>query len=360
MVSPVDNPSVYTDLAGLNDISKLGRENTPEGLRQVAKQFESMFLNIMLKEMRNSTKAFSEGNYLQSNEMEFHQQNFDNQLSLHLSEGAGIGLADVLYEQMMGQFGVSKEQAGQRNIESTLPPRSPIPAVKPLTSLEPMVTHSAHLSAPVSTDEGYLNSAMPIEALRTALQARSQEQQRNSSAGVGSAIPRAAEKVEINSPKDFVEALYPAAQRVAESIGVDPKLLLAQSALETGWGKRMITRTDGGNSHNLFGIKADSRWSGERATVMTTEFENGVVRKEQANFRAYNSYEESFKDYVDFLKSNPRYQQALENSHDPEAFAKHLQEAGYATDPVYARKISRVMNSNTMSLALRDVQNKVL
>ena len=359
MVSPVDNPSVYTDLAGLNDISKLGRENTPEGLRQVAQQFESMFINIMLKEMRNSTKSLSEGNYLQSNEMEFHQQNFDNQLSLHLSEGAGIGLADVLYEQMMGQFGVSGDQQGQRKLESSLPERSPLPAVKPLASLAPTVTHSGHISA-APIEDVPLNQAMPIDALRAALTARANAVAQGAQQQTNDTLVRDSEPVEINSPEDFVRALYPAAQRVAENIGVDPKLLLAQSALETGWGKRMITRADGGNSHNLFGIKADSRWNGERATVMTTEFEDGVVRKEQANFRAYNSYEESFQDYVNFLQSNPRYQQALENTHDAEAFASHLQEAGYATDPIYARKISRVMNSDTMSLALRDVQNKIL
>ena len=95
MVSSVESQSVYTDLSGLNSISSLGRKNTPEALRQVAQQFESLFLNIMLKAMRDSNAVFAEGNYLQSNEMEFHQENLDNQLSVSMSEGRGLGLAEV-------------------------------------------------------------------------------------------------------------------------------------------------------------------------------------------------------------------------------------------------------------------------
>jgi flagellar protein FlgJ len=367
MVSPIDNPSVYTDLAGLNDISSLGRENTPEGLKRVAQQFESMFMNIMLKAMRDSTKAFSEGNYMQSNELEFHQQNFDNQMSLHLSEGAGIGLANVLYEQMMGQFGLEQEPKSATRSDFPTPERRPSGlTTPPAMNLAPSVTNSAHLQAPQLPEFEPANAiapnAMPIEALRAALAARGQS---STSQPVmlqkQPLVPQVStEESGLNTPAQFVKALFPAAEKVAERIGVDPRMLLAQSALETGWGKRMITRSDGSTSHNLFGIKADSRWSGEKASVMTTEVENGVLRKEHANFRAYDSYEDSLNDYVDFLKSNPRYQEALKNSHDAEAFASHLQQAGYATDPVYANKISRVMNSDTMSFALSEMTNNVL
>jgi len=305
MVSRVENPNVYTDLSGLNAISQLGRENTPAALRQVAQQFESLFLNIMLKAMRDSTKSFGEGNFLNSNEMEFHQQNFDNQLSLHLSQSAGLGLADVLYEQMLGQFGL--------DAPADAPPRGSDPR-KPLIGL------------------------------------RIEEE--------GGRGMRAAEEPSIDSPQEFVRRLYPLAERAAERIGVDPRMLLAQSALETGWGRRLITRADGASTHNLFGIKADERWSGARANVNTTEYEDGVVRLEKAAFRSYDSFEDSFNDYVDFLESNPRYREALNNSHDAESFALHLQEAGYATDPVYARKLTRVMHSNTMQMGLRHLEGK--
>lgn len=169
---------------------------------------------------------------------------------------------------------------------------------------------------------------------------------------------RAAEEPSIDSPQEFVRRLYPLAERAAERIGVDPRMLLAQSALETGWGRRLITRPDGASTHNLFGIKADERWSGARANVNTTEYEDGVVRLEKAAFRSYNSFEDSFNDYVDFLEGNPRYREALNNTHDAESFARHLQEAGYATDPVYARKLTRVMHSNTMKMGLRQLEGK--
>ncbi len=169
---------------------------------------------------------------------------------------------------------------------------------------------------------------------------------------------RAAGEQSIDSPQEFVRRLYPLAERAAERIGVDPRMLLAQSALETGWGRRMIARPDGVSTHNLFGIKADERWSGPRANVNTTEYEDGVVRLEKAAFRSYDSYEDSFNDYVDFLEGNPRYREALNNSHDAESFARHLQEAGYATDPVYARKLTRVMHSNTMQMGLRQLEGK--
>ncbi len=319
MVSRVENPNVYTDLSGLNAISQLGRENTPAALRQVAQQFESLFLNIMLKAMRDSTKSFGEGNFLNSNEMEFHQQNFDNQLSLHLSQSAGLGLADVLYEQMLGQFGLEAPAA-----EAT----AAAPIMGPLET-----------SPPRGSD--------PRKALI-----------RLKMVETGGGGMRAAGEQSIDSPQEFVRRLYPLAERAAERIGVDPRMLLAQSALETGWGRRMIARPDGVSTHNLFGIKADERWSGPRANVNTTEYEDGVVRLEKAAFRSYDSYEDSFNDYVDFLEGNPRYREALNNSHDAESFARHLQEAGYATDPVYARKLTRVMHSNTMQMGLRQLEGK--
>ena len=350
MVSRVENPNVYTDLSGLNAISQLGRENTPAALRQVAQQFESLFLNIMLKAMRDSTKSFGEGNFLNSNEMEFHQQNFDNQLSLHLSQSAGLGLADVLYEQMLGQFGLeapAPEATAAAPImgplETSMLQRQPLPA-QPSPPPAQTVRVLEPRPAAVTVDT---RGSDPRKALI-----------RLQMVETGGRGMRAAGEQSIDSPQEFVRRLYPLAERAAERIGVDPRMLLAQSALETGWGRRMIARPDGVSTHNLFGIKADERWSGPRANVNTTEYEDGVVRLEKAAFRSYDSYEDSFNDYVDFLEGNPRYREALNNSHDAESFARLLQEAGYATDPVYARKLTRVMHSNTMQMGLRQLEGK--
>ncbi len=327
MVTSVESQSVYTDLSGLNSISSLGRKNTPEALRQVAQQFESLFLNIMLKAMRDSNAVFAEGNYLQSNEMEFHQENLDNQLSVSMSEGRGLGLAEVLYEQMMGQYGVSgtsRQQPETRDLRSG-------PAQTP-------AAQESEFTGPIGQ----------------ALQALNTQSHNGTGAQTAPQIPAAS----INSPKEFVKTLYPIAEEVASSIGVDPRVLLAQSALETGWGRKVIAMPDGSNSHNLFGIKADARWAGDQATVNTVEYRDGVAELEKASFRSYGSYEESFRDYVKFLQENPRYQQALEQTHDAKSFAQGLQNAGYATDPIYAKKIDRVMNSKTMQFGLAELHGR--
>ena len=142
--------------------------------------------------------------------------------------------------------------------------------------------------------------------------------------------------------KSFIEHLYPAAQKAAEQLGIDPKALLAQAAIETGWGKHMIHNTAGGNSHNLFGIKADRRWQGDRAMVDTVEYDQGLAATKKASFRVYDSFAESMQDYVNFVKHNPRYEEAVKQSQSPQNYFSELQKAGYATDPDYAKKVISV------------------
>ena len=153
----------------------------------------------------------------------------------------------------------------------------------------------------------------------------------------------------IESPEDFINKLWPQAQQAAKELGVDARVLLAQSALETGWGQHVIQNKAGQSSHNLFGIKASRGWEGKTVTVQTLEYDQGVASKRQATFRAYDSFEESFKDYVQFLKQNPRYQEALEKVDSNEGFIKGLQKAGYATDPAYARKIISILGREQLS-----------
>lgn len=280
MVAQVNVNDVYTNLSGLNEIKAAGRKDSAAGLKQVAKQFESLFINMMLKTMRDSNKVFSEGNYLSSNEMDIHQQNFDNQLSLHLSSGDGIGLADVLHRQLMQQY-----DAGVNPGTNSLPSQ-------------------------------------------------------------------------FDSPADFVSQVLPYAKKAAEELGIQPEFLVAQSALESGWGSKVATDSQGASSNNLFGIKADRRWDGPVASSGTIEFDGGVAVRQQAKFRKYDSLAESFSDYVKFLQSNPRYSNALDFSADSGEFAAALQEAGYATDPAYGDKIKAVMGSQTMHDALSASENK--
>jgi flagellar protein FlgJ len=137
----------------------------------------------------------------------------------------------------------------------------------------------------------------------------------------------------------------PHAQQVGAELGVDPSLLVAQAALETGWGRSIIRNSDGSSSHNLFNIKAHRSWDGPVASVRTREYLGGAASMVRAEFRSYDSFQESFRDYVDFLRTNPRYRTALTQTRDPEAFARSLQAAGYATDPSYADKVMRIYDT---------------
>ena len=153
----------------------------------------------------------------------------------------------------------------------------------------------------------------------------------------------------IHSAEDFVRQLHPYAERAAKELGVEPKVLLAQAALETGWGRSLIKNSNGSNSFNLFNIKADKSWQGKQAQVPTLEFEQGIAKKVNAGFRSYASFQESFQDYVAFIKNNPRYGDALKQAGNGERYLHELQRAGYATDPNYANKIMSIYHSNTMA-----------
>ncbi|NWA26295.1 flagellar assembly peptidoglycan hydrolase FlgJ [Pseudomonas gingeri] len=154
--------------------------------------------------------------------------------------------------------------------------------------------------------------------------------------------PLAPAKQAFSSPDEFVATMLPMAEQAAKRIGVDPRYLVAQAALETGWGKSVMRQQDGSSSHNLFGIKAGSSWQGPQARAITSEFENGQMVKETADFRSYGSYQDSFDDLVTMLQSNNRYQDVLKSADKPEQFVRELQKAGYATDPDYASKISQI------------------
>ncbi|WP_434591077.1 flagellar assembly peptidoglycan hydrolase FlgJ [Pseudomonas sp. R4-83] len=161
-------------------------------------------------------------------------------------------------------------------------------------------------------------------------------------------IPLAPARKAFSSADEFVNTMLPMAKEAADRIGVDPRYLVAQAALETGWGKSVMRAQDGSSSHNLFGIKASSNWKGDSARAITSEFRNGAMVKETAEFRSYASYKDSFHDLVTLLQSNNRYQEVLKSADNPEQFVRELQKAGYATDPNYANKISQIakqMNS---------------
>jgi len=158
------------------------------------------------------------------------------------------------------------------------------------------------------------------------------------------------------TPGDFVRSLWPHAREAAAELGVDPRVLLAQAALESGWGRRMPRHADGRPSYNLFGIKADQRWDGERVSSGTLEYRDGVVNREHAAFRAYGSPAESMADYAAFIRGGPRYREALARADDAGAYVQAIADAGYATDPAYAHKVMSIYHGPELRDALAALQ----
>ncbi|MDQ7048718.1 MAG: glucosaminidase domain-containing protein [Enterobacterales bacterium] len=159
-----------------------------------------------------------------------------------------------------------------------------------------------------------------------------------------------------DSPIDFIKQLYPVAKKSAEALGINPKILLAQAALETGWGKYVMHSGEGEASHNLFGIKSNKSWSGDTVAIDTLEVAKGEFKTTKAVFKMYQSFEKSFEDYVDLIKNNPRYQQAVEGVGDATEYLSSLQSAGYATDPNYAQKILSIFKRDIIQQADKFVQ----
>lgn len=359
--SPIDS-GAFTDLNRLNQL-KVGGDSE-QNIRKVAQEFESLFMNEMLKAMRQANAAFGEGNFMNSNESKTYQDMHDQQLAVTLSkEGRGIGLADVLVRQM------SKiKQASSRP--------------NPFAQIEQPQTKTTDVAEKVADSEGFRDDVALLNRRRLAVpgkladrllagivpsagegegktlagsdwipaQASAAPKDKGLTLGSSDAFsgrriaqpPLAPGKAAFSSPQEFVATMLPMAEAAAEKIGVDPRYLVAQAALETGWGKSIIRTRDGESSHNLFGIKTHNRWDGESARVLTTEYKGGKAVREAASFRAYDSYAQSFDDYVSFLQNNGRYEKALNVTENPERFVKELQQAGYATDPHYARKISQI------------------
>lgn len=283
---------------GMEALRAKGRDGDPEALREVARQFESMFVHQMLKQMRSTNEVFGKDSYFSSDETKFHQEMQDQQMSLELTQGRGLGLGEMLYQQMQSAYGAYLPQQRKDEQDEDILPRD--------------------------------GAAAPAGGL----QRQAQSAQSDDAQELG------------QTPDAFVRSLEPHAKAAAEQLGVRPEALVAQAALETGWGQHVIHDRRGNSSHNLFNIKADQRWAGERVNVSTLEYRDGLPQMERADFRQYRDYQESFSDYVNFLQNNPRYREALAQGGDAERYVEALQDAGYATDPAYADKLKSLMRSD--------------
>ncbi|MER1948014.1 flagellar assembly peptidoglycan hydrolase FlgJ [Stutzerimonas stutzeri] len=347
----------YTDLNRLSQL-KVGKDRDgEENVRKVAQEFESLFLNEMLKSMRSATEVLAKDNPLNSQASKQYQEMYDQQLSVSLSkEGGGIGLADVLVRQLNKQtesVARSNPFAQVAQTEGAAWPSKPAAAAES-TRDDSRLLNQRRLALPGRASERQLANVSATDPARSADAAQplvNLDWQPATAFAAPQDKPLTVNGVEIDtakasktrfgSPEEFIATMMPMAEKAARRLGVEPRYLVAQAALETGWGKSMIRQKDGSNSHNLFGIKA-TNWSGESAMARTTEYVNGRAVKQVEGFRAYASFEQSFDDFVSLLQNSDRYQSAVNAGGDSERFVRELQKAGYATDPQYARKVSQI------------------
>lgn len=298
-ISPTDAPA-YTDLAGLTALKRGASAKDPGAIREVARQFESLFTRMMLKSMRD---AVGPDPMFGSDQQQMYQGMFDDQLAVQLSKGRGLGLADMLIRQLQRQGVVGAVAPGQAGAAG---------------------------SAATGMGNGRVfGGAGGAAAYQSTARLSASNQSPASS----------------ETQAGFVRGLWPDAQRAGQQLGIDPRSLIAQAALETNWGRNMPQDAAGRASNNLFGVKASSDWTGATVTAGTQEFQNGAAAETTAQFRSYPSHSQSFQDYVALLRDNPRYATALNTGSDARAFAEGLQRGGYATDPDYARKIDTIAHN---------------
>ncbi|WP_369919529.1 flagellar assembly peptidoglycan hydrolase FlgJ [Marinomonas polaris] len=312
----------FADFSTLTDLKTKAQKDPDAALKDVAQQFESIFINMLLKNMRSTNEAIGSGLFSSAQTKQY-QEMMDSQMSQSMAQSGGIGLSEALIRQYQTQQQgrISSPEAKERGDTDFLNQV----AKQDLVRIQAL----AHRAS--------------TEFIQSVQQEAKQKAQNITATGVSS-VPSAVSVV-FSSPDEFVENLWPHAQKAAEKLGVNPKAILAQAALETGWGKYPIAKEDGAASFNLFGIKADNRWQGDRAVVNTLEFRDGVAKREKAAFRAYDSFSQSFDDYANFLSSSERYKDALQAGDDASMFAASLQKGGYATDPKYSEKIDNILSS---------------
>jgi flagellar protein FlgJ len=309
--------ALAVDASGVNGLKRAAHQNpnSPEAIKGVAKQFEAMFLNMMMKSMRQATPQ--DGPF-DSEQSKMFTTMLDQQMSQSMAQ-RGVGLADVLTRQLTPGLSKSPADPGQ-GAESA-----------GMTSL-PFSADRLRQDPQQDDGAGAFGAALPINKK---LMAADRE--------AGVAGQRHARPAHVEA---FHDKLRADAEEASKTTGIPAKFMIAQAALESGWGKHVIAHKDGSSSHNLFGIKATAGWKGKVVEATTTEYIHGVARRKVEKFRAYDSYADSFKDYASLMRKNPRYEQVLASAQDMNGFANGLQRAGYATDPRYAEKLTRIIRQS--------------
>jgi peptidoglycan hydrolase FlgJ len=331
VTTPPVAPSAI-DLTGLDDLRRRAGRDDPAALAEAAVQFEALFIGMMLDSARSANFG---GGLLDGPETDQYLELMDRQVALDMARHGGLGFGKMLLQQLA--------PGATPHLSS---PPAPLGAPAALTGAPAPVNDAA--PQPATATEP--TAAVP------AAEAAGAEFPTGLPAGTTTLGGAEAADAGASTADDFVARLLPEANAAASALGVEPRLLLAQAALETGWGAAVPQRGDGASAHNLFGIKAGAAWRGQRIAQWTLEHENGSAVRRRADFRAYPSAAASFTDYVNLVSSTPRYAGALANAGDPEAYARALGAAGYATDPAYADKWLAIYRGGRLDGALRSAE----
>lgn len=325
------------DPRALADMKRLARDgNSPEGLRAAAKQFEALFMQMVLKSMRD---AMPSTGMFDSDQTRLFQALQDQQMAMNMAQGRGVGLADAIVRQLGGEAPAQAAE-GEGSLDvSRIPRRAAIvaggelPPANAAVDPDELAEFAARLGAVIGKPRGEAGGLRGAGDAGEAVEVRSSSRP----------VPEGA--------RDFVNRVWAHAGEASRSTGIPAHFMVGQAALETGWGRGELRRADGSTSYNLFNIKAGPNWKGAVVEVPVTEYANGRPYTENARFRAYGSYAEAFRDYANLLRGNPRYAEVLGQT-DAAGFARSLQQAGYATDPMYADKLTRIIGGATLRTAL--------
>ncbi|MCP5244656.1 MAG: flagellar assembly peptidoglycan hydrolase FlgJ [Burkholderiales bacterium] len=340
------------DTKSIDDLHLLSKQDSKRALQEAAKQFEALFLQMLVKSMRDATLK---SGLIDSQQTQFYTEMYDQQMAQSMS-AKGIGLADIMVEQLTRTYNIPESQSQSQSQEALgKTPEENITSPKkveiqpdnrqnvPATNQPEQLSSSEDaMSASSRPDVAVTSNATPDTDMSHQLWSNHQTITRLTDEP---APDNKTDRNKSDKATDFFTALMPHASVASESTGIPAHFMLAQAALESGWGKHEIRHPDNSPSHNLFGIKAGSSWKGEIVETITTEYVNGVPQKTVEKFRAYHSYEEGFRDYANLLSNNPRYAEVI-NTQNAADFANGLQRAGYATDPQYADKLLRILNNS--------------
>lgn len=331
MINQLDTASLVLEGKSLNDLKLATKQDPTQSIHTVAKQFEAMLTSMLTKSMRGSTG--SGDSLFENNETRMYTELLDQQFAQKMAAGKGLGIADMLVNQMV------RNQASAQTLAAESGNAVGMPIAK---QAAPTVASLKFPSQMADSLPGAAATGLPLPGNK--IDPSIFELRPTTARPLGKeavAAPGSAAESAPRTPKEFVNQFRPYVESAARELGVAPKGLMAQAALESGWGKREIKNADGSPSYNVLGIKANAQWQGKVTEVSTTEYVNGVAQKRVEKFRAYDSYAQAFQDYASMLKQSPRYQ-AVMNSGSASAFAQGLQKAGYATDPQYASKVTRI------------------